>query len=488
MEDAKSLVKKLLQDPYKSILLQDYDKTLNNRRNRKKLEEIEKEVTWFNGKASNYRMEDRQGFLKHFSEHYGKDKSMVSAIYRAVSDYPSGQEPKVLYFMMLFVKRNQQIQDFQVTHPLSELKESLKLRLEHKKLVNEARLLSALLERLAVVVDGVEKSIDELFVTDFLNGADKIGPAALQNRFIRSIRLSPDPEVCQKLLDMLKEAGAKETFYMDALVSMKKKDFAKTLESISQMKPEHPSYASAMAMAVECCANLGDIKGFTAAFDKVKDSKMDAMYFIYLLQILVCKADYKDLDTDEFEAAVQEMMKSEFNQNPNPMFTGLVSRKFVTILLEGLPIAEKLAAIKQESGEDAIPEEELDALYKLQMALQLYPVEAVGNLIDIDYVIENGAENCRKKLGRQAVAMLLEQNPDKSFDNIFLAFVALEKMGMMDVYAKNIEGNLETVARYGEKGQRRAYAMIRKAYDYKTAAGEDASELAEVLTAAGLME
>ena len=118
MEDAKNLVKKLLQDPYRAVLLQDYEKILSNRRNRKKMEEIEKELAWYNGKAINYRVEDRQGFLNYFREHYSHDKSLISAIYRSVTDYPSGQEPKVLYFVILFVKRQKQIQEFQIANPL----------------------------------------------------------------------------------------------------------------------------------------------------------------------------------------------------------------------------------------------------------------------------------------------------------------------------------------------------------------------------------
>lgn len=485
MEDAKNLVKKLLQDPYRAVLLQDYEKILSNRRNRKKMEEIEKELAWYNGKAINYRVEDRQGFLNYFREHYSHDKSLISAIYRSVVDYPSGQEPKVLYFVILFVKRQQQIQEFQIAHPLSELKESIALRLEHKKLVNEERLLSALLERLAVVVAAVEKSIDEIFLTDFLADADKLTLPGLQNRFVRSIRLAVDPSVPEKLLALMKEAGAEETSYQEALLAMKKKDYEQARKAIASMPENHPNQASAKAMLLECCANLGDIDGFAAAFDGVKDAKLDAMYFIYMLQTLVCNADYKKLDTDEFENAVQNMMKSEFNQNANPAFTGLVSRKFVNILLEGLPMAESLLAMKKESGEEAIPEDELDKLYRLQMALQLYPVEEVGNLIDLDYMEEHGVEECKKRLGRQAITMLLEKNPDKSFENIYLAFRALEEMGMMDAYAKNIEGNLENLAKYGEKGQKRAYEMMRKAYEYRKAQGEESEALAKALEAAG---
>lgn len=484
MEDAKTLVKKLLADPYKSLLLRDYDKVMNNRRNRKKLEEIEKEVAWFNGKANNYKVEDRQGFFRHFQKSYGQEQPLMANMYRSVCDYPSGKEPKILYFVLLFEKRHQQMKEFQIAHPISDLKGSMSLAFEYKKLVNEYRLLAALLERLSTVVDGLEKSIDEHFTTDFLNGADKLGLFELQNRFLRASRLSSDPEVLAKLLEYIKAAGAKDTAYMDAMVCVKRKEFAEAVKYVEMMAPEHPNYKAAWAMALECCANTGNIKGFIRAFEEVKENKMDAMYFIYLLQLLVCNADYKELDSDEFESAVQNLLKNEFNQTKNPAFIGLVSRKFVSIMLEALPLTEKLTAIKKESGEEAIPEDELEKLYRLQMALQLYPVAEVGNLIDIDYMEEHGVKHCRQRLGRQVIAMLLEKNPDKSFENVYLTFKALEQVEMMDAYANNVETNLENLVKYAQSGQKKAYELIRKAHDYKAATGADVSKLAEVLAAA----
>lgn len=486
MEDAKSLVNKLLQDPYKKVLLQDYDRALANRRNRKKLEEIEKEVSWFNGKSVKYRVEDRQGFFRHFQKNYGQDHSGLAVRYRSVCDYPNGQEPKLLYFLLLFEKRHQQMEQFQEEHPLSDLKTSISLTFDYKKLVNEYRLLGALLERLPAAVSGLMQSIDECFVSDLLEGAQDLSLPVLQNRFYRAARQA-DPEPAERLLELIRKAGAQDTLYMETMVAMKKREYASALELIGRFTPDHPSYKAAQAMALECSANLGDIDGFTAAFSAIEDTRLDAMYFIYMLQVLVCNADYRKLDTDEFENAVQTMLKGEFDRTPNPAFVGMVSRKFVEILLEGQPIAEKLAAIKKESGEEAVPEDELEQLYRLQMALQLYPAEEVGNLIDIDYVEEHGAEFCRQRLGRQAISMLLDKNPDKSFENVYLAFKALEQVGMTDAYAKNIEANIENLVKYGESGQKKAYEMIRKAYDIKKAAGQDASQLEEALKAAGLL-
>ena len=480
MEDAKTLVRKLLEKPYRDLLLQDMKRTMDTRRNRKQLEEIEKELAWFNGKKNNYRVEDRQGFLKHFQENYRKDNPLAIGTYRSVCDYPSGKEPKILYFMFLYVKRRDEMQAFQVEHPLSELRNSLSLNLSYKKLLNEFRLLDALLNRVSPAVAAVEKTIDETFRTDFLEGAEELSLPELQSRFLRAVRLA-DPSAAAKLVDLMDKAGAKDTTYPRAMVALREHNYEKAAELAKSVPAESPVYLPAQNIALECAANLGDIDGFVTAFEAIKDTKPDSMHFIYLLQNLVCNASYSELDTDEFEQKIQGLLKNEFNQNANPLFTGLVSRKFVNIMLEGLPLCEELVEIKKESGEDALPQDKLDALYRLQMALQLYPVEEVGNLIDMDYMAENGADVCRRKLGRQAIAMLLEKNPDKSFENVHLAFEALEKVGMMDAFAGNIETNIGPMLQYAKSGQKRALALIEKAAKYREEQGQPSEILADAL-------
>ena len=71
-EEKMQAAKVLLKNPYRQVILQD--KTLESHKFRKKAEEIENELSWFTGKSSQYRVEDRQGFFKHFQEHYAGKK------------------------------------------------------------------------------------------------------------------------------------------------------------------------------------------------------------------------------------------------------------------------------------------------------------------------------------------------------------------------------------------------------------------------------
>ena len=67
-EEKMQAAKVLLKNPYRQVILQDYNKTLESHKFRKKSEEIENELSWFTGKSSQYRVEDRQGFFKHFHQ------------------------------------------------------------------------------------------------------------------------------------------------------------------------------------------------------------------------------------------------------------------------------------------------------------------------------------------------------------------------------------------------------------------------------------
>ena len=166
-----------------------------------------------------------------------------------------------------------------------------------------------------------------------------------------------------------------------------------------------------MVLRTEAQARLGNIQGFIDSFKAVDDEVVDTVHFLFLLQELITHADYKELDNDEFDLSIQELLKSKFKQVESSTFAGPVSRNFVNFLIEGLPIAEELAAIKKEKGEDAIPQDRLDRLYQLQMALDLYPNEDVSSLIDIETIEENGSAKSREKIGRLALSLLLEKEP-----------------------------------------------------------------------------
>ena len=381
-----------------------------------------------------------------------------------------------------FVKKDEELKQFQNDHPnRQEVLSSDVLRIRYLKLRNEYRLLGALLDSLDKGVGAVEVTIAEHFVTDYTQNMDKLSVSQLNSRFFRSLRAQKTDQSFA-LLELLKDKGAPDTDYMELLATYNARDFEKLVELADKFPKENRNYQPVMVLRTEAQARLGNIQGFIDSFKAVDDEVVDTVHFLFLLQELITHADYKELDNDEFDLSIQELLKSKFKQVESSTFAGPVSRNFVNFLLEGLPIAEELAAVKKEKGEDAIPQDRLDRLYQLQMALDLYPNEDVSSLIDIETIEENGSAKSREKIGRLALSLLLEKSQDKSFDNIYLAFQALARMGLQKAFVSNVENNLPALVQFGRSGQRRAFDLIKAAYIAKKGAGLDTAELEKILT------
>ncbi len=484
MAEEKKASELLLEEPYRSVLFQDYSRTLTVHRNRRRMENIENELSWFTNRKDGYRTWDERGYIQKFQEEYGRDGGRLAQSYRPLTQYPQGREPGILYFILLYVKKYAEFQAYAAAHPIQERSSDPAKALEYRRLRAEFHLIQGLIARLENVAKLVASSIDEATTTDYLKGAENLSLPLLENRFMRAVS-NGALDACEKLLEYMKKAGA-DTSYEESMIALREKNYEKASELAGHVGKEKPQYSAAQSVLLESAAQRGDIDGFMEAFETVGQNHPDSMYFIYLLQTLVCNADYNRLDSDEFEQDVQKLLKTDFNKNPNPVFTGLVSRKFVEILLAGLPICEDILKTQQQFGKDAlIPDDRLNSLYRYQMALQLYPQQDVQNLIDLDYMAEHGADYCRKKIGAQAAAILLERNPDHSFNNVALAFSALEQTDMMDAYVKNVESNLENLRKYAERGEKRAALLIQKAADYKKKNGADAAELEKVLEELG---
>lgn len=480
MAEEKKASELLLGDPYRRVLLLDYERTLTVHRNRRQMESIENELSWFTNKKDGYRTWDEAGYIRKFQEEYGRGGESLARSYRPLTQYPQGHEPMVLYFILLYEKKAGDFGKFTASHTAEEIRRDRETGLEYRKLRAEFRLLAGLMNRLDNVVRLVAASVDEATTTDFQKDADRLPLPLLQSRFMRAVSTGSEDD-CAKLIDYMKKAGA-DTSYEEALKALREKDYAKASCLARNVSEGEPQFTAAQSVALESAANLGDIDGFMTAFSAVRGTHPDSMYFIYLLQTLICNADYNRLDSDEFENDVQEMLKTDFNKKPNPAFTGLVSRKFVEILLQGFPLCEEILKDQQQYGQDAkIPDEKLNTLYRCQMALQLYPQQDVQNLIDLDYVSKHGIDFCRQKIGAEAAMILLERNPDRSFSNILLAFRALEQTGMKESYVRNVESNLDSLKKYAARGETRAEQLIRTAEEYKKQMKGDTSALDKAL-------
>ena len=384
------VVSRLLQEPYSRIMQEEYDRIQASHRFRRKLEGIENEVTWFNGKSNRYWTEDRQGFFRHFQKNYGSRAFRAEPVYRSITSYRLGEEPEIVYFMILLVKKAKERAQFASEHrDIREIQRDEALRSRQMRLRNEYRLLEALLKQLEKQVLAVEASIAELFQADLLGNAENMPLPVLMERFTRSLAM-PDPDQPLKLLELIRKAGGGDDGYMELLANFHAHKYEDVIRCAGSL-PERADDAQMTGLLVaESCAKLGRVKEFVERFGTLDSSRIETPQMIYLLQELISHAAYSELDQDSFYDAMSGIISRKYKTAENSRYSILTARNYISYLCEGLPIASELVSISSEKGEAAMPLDKLDRLYQLQMALDLYSSEDISTLVDLDTIREQG--------------------------------------------------------------------------------------------------
>ena len=174
-------------------------------------------------------------------------------MYRPLSSYKFGEEPQIVYFMMLFVKKDEDLKQFQNDHPNRQ------------------------------EVGAIEVTIAEHFVTDYTQNMDKLSISQLNSRFFRSLRAQKTDQSFA-LLELLKEKDAPDTDYMELLATYNARDFEKLVELADKFPNENRNYQPVMVLRTEAQARLGNIQGFIDSFKAVDDEVVDTVHFLFLLQ------------------------------------------------------------------------------------------------------------------------------------------------------------------------------------------------------------
>ena len=486
-EQKVDAIKLLLMNPYRQVLEEEYKKICEVHRYRKKIEGIENEVSWFNGKSNRYWTDDRQGFLTHYRNNYaGRKSAPMGPVFHSLTTFSYGEEPEIVYFMVLLVKKDGEMRAFMKAHPdPNEIRRDETLRTTQMRLRNEYRLLEALLKNLEPAVATIEASIAELFSQDLDKDADKLPLSVLNSRFLRSLR-GTDREVPAKLLALLKERGAEDIVYLEALAASHAEEYEKCIGLIDQVPANHENHDALVILRETCLAKLGRVQEFLDGFSAVNPAELDNLHLMYILQELITHSDYGELDTDEFTEAMHRLVRTKVKRTENSPFTGMVSRNYVNYLREAFSIAAKLNMIRNKSGDSAMPQEDLERLFQLQMALDLYPSEDIASFVDLDSLAENGVKSSQEKIGKFALSLLLEKNRGASFENVYLALSTLRDMRLDSTFVGIVESNLDPLLKYGKNGEKRAYDLIFDAHQLKAQLGMDVSVLEDAMRAGGL--
>ena len=102
MEQQSNLAR-LSEPRYLNVIYSWYEQFTKNHKSRKKLEELEKELAWFNGKKSDRNVPDYNGFFNYVYEHYSPQMNpQIEANFRNINDKKYGEFHIIFYYILLY--------------------------------------------------------------------------------------------------------------------------------------------------------------------------------------------------------------------------------------------------------------------------------------------------------------------------------------------------------------------------------------------------
>ena len=484
-EIGESAIVKLSDEPYQGFMMLMYNSLLNSKKFRKKIERIEKEISWFNGMNNSTKRPDYIGFYDHIKKHYfDVDNTSIEPKYKAILDYTYGEEPEVLYFIMLFVKRQNDLDQFMEMYDTENSEKDSKLQKQYHKLFNEMKLLIGLLEKLDKLVLAVINSYDLINLQHLDDSIKELDGVTLKHRFLAAISRK-EKNIAFKLLGRLRDLDDGEDCYLEALAHFTNEEYEDAIRFAKKVKPGEIDYPSASAMIMECYAIMGDIKSFNRYMEDIKN-KISSSYLIYLLQTLICNLNSEELDDEDLKLSLTSEIDRKLDFKENASLIGKVYRNFVDIALEGIGLVEEILYYATFTEELMIPDKIQFRLSQLSLALNLYPNEDISQYLDVDNVSKKGLDICREEISKWAMITLINKNPDESFQNIYLAFMAQYKLGFVKDFIDNIESNLTSIEMHGINGESQAYDLISLAYIECSISGRNTDKILEVLKRANI--
>lgn len=477
---------KLSEEPYKSHLLLWYDKLNSIKRFRKKIQEIEKEISWFNGVHAPSKRPDHSAFYDHLLKYYfDANNTTIAPKYKAIFEYTYGEEPLVLYFVMLYIKRLSDKEQFEEKYSVEALDKDRSLAEEYLKIHNEWSLLFGLLEKMEGLVLAVVNSMELTKVKHLDEDVKELDSVTLKHRFLAAVSRR-EKNTAFKLLGRLRDLDDGEDYYLEAIAHYNSEEYDEALRYARKVNPEEIDYPSAAALIMECYVNKGDFSSFIKYFEENMKGRISASYLLYLLQELILNADFQELEDEELLKLNEEEIDNKIDPKQDPAMMGKVIRNFVKMALEGINIVNDFFDYKSLAGKTDIPDKIQSRLDQLDLALSLYTEEDICKYIDLEYAEKNGLGHCKEKLREWALTILINKNPDKSFENIYQALMVHYRLGFVKKYIEDIEKNLTNLQLHGANGENKAYELIRLAYNEGSLLRIDTNKFLEALKKANI--
>lgn len=465
MDDKAKYIDRLLSDKkYINKLGELYNELVGIRKFRRRLEEIEKEVTWYIGTEKNGFVPMYYEFYDYAYENYipKNADTIVHAMYKnLLGEYRSSEIPGYLYCLVLLGHLHEEENSFLQAHekdfdslPESVKKDSVKLHSKVKLLIG---FLSHIERLVAIFINSIDMAELE-YLDDDIKELDAI---AVKHRFLRALQLR-DKSMCFKLLGRMRDLDQGEDDYFEALAHYVNEEYDATLRYIDRVKPEDIDYKSALALKLECYSLMGNLKGFMECLNRNKKLCFNYWHFEYLLMSLILRMPM-DEESDDFEENPFLSQEISFDEKPEPFYMGQLFRLVADIVVEGLGIIEESSLIVGITDDSILPDSKLKRMAQLSGSLALFPDE-IKNLLDVDYFTTKDISELKNEAELALLKLLIDNNPEKNFENIKKAFLCQLHLGNTKGFLDNVENNFEALVKYSEGGETGADELMRIAY------------------------
>lgn len=463
MSEEKKYIDTLLSNrKYLNELLKMYEELKKVRRFKRRLEEIEKEITWYVGNEKNRYLPDYSSFYAYAQENYipKQNESMVQSRYKELlGEYNADEIPGYVYCMALLGYFAIEERKFLEEHGDCE-KPSVTQIKYFNVLHSKFKLLAGFLEQFDALVAIFINSIDIMELEHLDDDIKNADSKAIKHRFMTAIH-NRDKSMAFKLLGRMRELDEGEDYYFEALSHYINEEYEETIRYTNKVGQNDIDYPSAIALKLECCALLGNWQEFIKCISDNQEMTFEYWHMVYMLMSLTLRAVPENDDFGETDTNILENIK--YSEEQSSYYSGLVRRQITNTMLEALEIIETVNNFEAVINNFDMPVEKQQRLEMLQMSLMFFQEDFVTYL-DSEYLKNKEFNEIKKEVEAKLLKLLIDNNPDRSFENIRLAFLMQLRLGNTTSFINNVNSNYDVLIAHSENGEAGAEELIRLAY------------------------
>ncbi len=457
MNETGSYIEKLINDErYADELNNNYNQMMKVNKYKRRINDIDKEITWFVGnKKTNFKPK-YEDFLRHAFDNYIPFDNNAVGYYKykdLLGDCIVDEDPKYYFCLCLLGHYRNELRKYENV--------SEKDVPEVKMLFDKVCLLLRFFERIEPLV-AVCMNFSDTEKTEYLDDdIEKLDALAIKHRFMIALQRR-DKSMSFKLLGRMRDLDKGENDYFEGLAHYINGEYEQAIRYAKRIKEDEIDYPSGMALILECYALAGDAYGFIEFFHQIKYT-LNKWHFAYLLISLVIRLENEDDISFVFASDnIKYIDSCKFDESIDEYYKNLLVQLVADILIEGILVIEE-KDVHDLVGCVELSNKKDRRLKLLFQALSLFP-EGQNKYLDEDYYKDKKISEVKTDAERYILELLLNNNEYKDFNKYKKAFLAVLKLGDINGFLNIISINFDGLAWLADNGEQSAEELLRLAY------------------------